>query len=144
MSMKHLVAGVIAALPLASGCSTFKPDYWYSHGWIAEPMQIVRDGEALPFNKETCFEGLGLPTFTYQIPDGWICIWRDTLFRPPSGCKGHWDVLIAFDADGNFMPPDPKTNYGLRFCRECGCDLRTVDGDRCPHCGMAIERKADR
>jgi hypothetical protein len=142
--MKLLVAGVIPVLPLVSGCLTFKPDYWYSYGWIAKPMEIVRNGEAVPFNKDTCFEFLGPPTFTYQIPEGEICMWRDTLFRPPSGSKGHWDVLIAFDGGGHFMPPDPKTDYGLRFCRECGCDLRAVDAGPCPGCGMAIERKADR
>ena len=41
MLMKLLVAGVIAVLPFVSGCSTFKPDYWYSYGWIADQVWFL-------------------------------------------------------------------------------------------------------
>jgi len=142
MSTMRLVGGIIAVPLFVSGCSGSKPSYWSSQVWVQEPLRIERNGEALPVNKENCLEVFGPPTFTNQIPDGEVCIWRDAMRGPPPGCKGHWDVFITFDSDGNFMPADPKADYGFCFCQRCRCDLRTIDGDRCPECGMAIERKA--
>ena len=40
------------------------------------------------------------------------------------------------------IPPETSDTGGELFCPSCGYDLRGIDSDRCPECGLTIDRAA--
>jgi len=95
------------------------------------------NGEQLTPSKENCLKFFGPPSFTIQIPDGEVCIWRNSVFGARLRSARRWDFIMTFDRDGNFVPTDLTADYG--FCHRCGCDLRGFEGNVCPECGKPTE-----
>ncbi len=114
------------------GCAQTDRGSWHCRTGPVHPPMIKRNGEQLTPDRDNCVMVYGRPTFTFQIPEGQVCIWRD--FAPGLQKKGDYtlDYIMTFDVNGKFLPTDLNADYG--FCRRCFADLRGMEGKQCPDC----------
>jgi len=134
MATKRVQVIGLAVLLFLGGCS-FRHSYTRGGPTTAPTLHV--NGERVEPTKENFVMAYGPPTFTIEVAEGEICIWRDSVL-PRFDDEGHSDFIMGFDKDGDFTPADLDADYG--FCRRCGRDLRGRHFDKCPGCGTPLKR----
>lgn len=127
--MKRMML-VSMMLSVPPGCA-IDIKYGYVRSWADKKPPLLVNDEPVEPNKQNLSDFYGMPSIIIPLTDRELCVWRNPW---GSGKKGDLqiDYVVAFDADGNFLPTDGESLK--RYCVVCWTNVSKGTNNECPRC----------